>query len=150
MNVSTANQFTASAVVPSVSSNNVSDIPEGKTPSGVSVSISPAAREQYDADVKHAESTGKPSTENKDLGESLRAENSVLNSSKTEKESLSLAEKLEQRIEEIKEKIKEAQKEIIALKADGNEESKDKAKVIEQQMQALLTELMSLMEQQLE
>ena len=50
----------------------------------------------------------------------------------------------------MKEKIKELKKEIQALRANGSEQASEEIEIIDLQMQALLGELNSLMEQKLE
>jgi DNA-binding transcriptional MerR regulator len=114
---------------------------------GVHVSISQEAKDKNAAESKQA---GSESTDKKNADEPLRFDGTKLNSSKTEKEPLSAEEKLELRIEEVKEKIKELQKEIQALRVDDSAKAQEKAEILTQQLQALLLELTSLMEQKLE
>jgi hypothetical protein len=118
-----------------------------ETKASVEVSISLEARAKYDEELKQTE---KESTEKKDFGAPLRAEDSKLSASKIEDKDLSAEEKLDQRIEEVKEKIKKLQQEINALSADNSEEAEDKIQLLNQHMQALLGELNGLMEQKLE
>lgn len=148
MEISSSGEFIIP--VPILKTNNhvnISEKREKDIQSDVHVSISPEAIEKYSAELNKTEEV---STDKKDFGESLRADNSVLDSSKTEKKSLSLEEKLEQRIEEVKEKINEIQKEIQTLKANSNEQAEEKIKALDLQMQALLGELNSLMQQKIE
>lgn len=134
------------ATAPEVFDKSI-DKPIREAQQGVQVSISAEAKEKNDAALNQDDKT---LTDKKDFGESLRAENSILNPSENEDNSLSLEEKLDQRIDEVKEKIKDVQKEIQALRADGGEKSEEKIKILDQKVQALYGELNSLMEQKLE
>ena len=148
MQVFTLGKFNVpSPVIATNNPENSSEVSIKNTPLGVKVSISPEAREKQEAEVKQAE---KGTVDKKGLGQSLQLEGSILRSSKNDEEQLSAAEKLEQRIEEVKEKIKELKKEIQALKANGSEQASEEIEIIDLQMQALLGELNSLMEQKLE
>ncbi len=148
MKILSSGEINISAPTPPMSSvvNSTEKKIEEAQP-GVHVSISQEAKDKNAADTKQVESE---SADKKNADEPLRFDGTKLNSSKTEKEPLSAEEKLELRIEEVKEKIKELQKEIQALRADDSAKAQEKAEILTQQLQALLLELTSLMEQKLE